>query len=98
MPQASLQLKPTVDALTRVASPATRQGKTDEPRIKRSTPIVALHYWCYVFHGFLLIIQIVLLAMLSSHPERNVTIAFDNSVLTIGLSAFLQGFYTVSDT
>ncbi|KAF8557944.1 hypothetical protein OG21DRAFT_1494264 [Imleria badia] len=33
--------------------------------------------------------------MLWSHPERNVTVAFDNSVLTIGLSAFLQAFYTL---
>ena len=96
----SLQLKPT-DPPTRVESQTSTtylHTETDEPHIKQTTSIVTLHYWCYVLHGFLLITQIVLLAMLCSHPEHNVTIAFDNSVLTIGLSAFLQAFYTVSDT
>ena len=80
------------------ASATSLREETDKPHIKRSTSIVALHYWCYVLHGFLLILQIVLLVMLWSHPERSVTVAFDNSVLTIGLSAFLQAFYTVCDT
>ena len=98
----SLQLKPTdSDPLTGVESQASTtylHAEIDEPHLKQSTSIVTLHYRCYVLHGFLLIIQTVLLAMLCSHPEHNVTIAFDNSVLTIGLSAFLQAFYTVSDT
>ena len=86
----------STDSLTGVG-PSALHSETGKPHIKPSTSIVALHYWCYILHGFLLIIQIVLLAMLWSHPERNITIGFDNSILTIGLSAFLQAFYTVCD-
>lgn len=71
--------------------PSTHQ-KIYEDDIKR---VAALHYWCYVLHAVLFFLQVVLLAMLWDHPERNITIAFENSALTIGLSAFLQAFYTV---
>lgn len=96
----SLQFEPIdpVESQASAAAVTSLSEETDEPHTKRSTSIVALHYWCYVLHGFLSILQIVLLVMLWSHPERSVTLAFDNSVLTIGLSAFLQAFYTVCDT
>ena len=87
----------STDSPTGVGSSAVHL-ETGKPHIKRSTFTLVFHYGCYILHGLLLIIQIVLLAMLWSHPERNVTIAFDNNVLTIGLSAFLQAFYTASDT
>ena len=69
----------------------------DERRIERSTSTVALHYWCYALHAILFLLQIALLAMLWSHPEHNVSMTLDNSVVTIGLSALLQAFYTVGD-
>ena len=78
------------------ASTTSLYGKTNGPHI--TTSIVALRYWRHVLHGILSILQIVLLAMLWSHPERHVTVAFDNSILTIGPSTFLQAFYTVCDT
>lgn len=99
----SRQLEPT-DPLTGVEPQASatslrEETNSDEPPIKRSsTSVVTYHYyWCYVLHGFLAILQIVLLVMLWSHPERRITVAFEDSVLTIGLSAFLQAFYTVCD-
>lgn len=86
------------DPLARVESqsPTTTLHEIDESHMKRSTSIVALH-WCYVLHAILLITQALLLAFLWGHPEHNVTIAFENSVLTVGLSAFLEAFYTVCD-
>ena len=63
---------------------------TDHPR-----GVHGLHRWCYSFHVLLCILHLVLLAMLWHHPEHAFTIPFDNSILTTGLSAFLQAFYSV---
>ena len=75
----------------------TTPHEMDERRIERSTSTAALRYWCYALHAILFLLQIVLLAMLKSHPEHNVSMTLDNSVITIGLSALLQAFYTVGN-
>ncbi|KAH0828806.1 hypothetical protein J3R83DRAFT_3254 [Lanmaoa asiatica] len=69
----------------------TRQVKSpaDHPRVN------GLRRWCYSLHALLCILHLVLLVMLWSHPEHAFTIPFDNSILTVGLSAFLQAFYTL---
>ncbi|KAF9219704.1 hypothetical protein BS17DRAFT_769774 [Gyrodon lividus] len=54
-----------------------------------------LQYWCYALHAFLAVIHVILVAMLFGHPEHRVTVPTDSSILTVGLSAFLQAFYTV---
>jgi hypothetical protein len=33
--------------------------------------------------------------MLFRHPEHRVTVPADSTILTVGLTAFLQAFYTV---
>lgn len=86
--------------LALIESSTTIHGADHHPQTHGSTTstgAIALHYWCYILHGLLLVLQIILFAMLWSHPEHKVTVAFDNSALTIGLSAFLQAFYTVRD-
>ncbi|KAF8842346.1 hypothetical protein BDN67DRAFT_383903 [Paxillus ammoniavirescens] len=55
----------------------------------------ALRRWCYVLHGFLAVIHVVLVAMLFGHPEHRVTVPADSTILTVGLTAFLQAFYTI---
>ncbi|KAF9218274.1 hypothetical protein BS17DRAFT_836668 [Gyrodon lividus] len=55
----------------------------------------ALRYWCYALHAFLAVIHVILVAMLFGHPEHRVTVPTDSSILTVGLSAFLQAFYTI---
>ncbi|KAF8836820.1 hypothetical protein BDN67DRAFT_262108 [Paxillus ammoniavirescens] len=54
-----------------------------------------LRNWCYVLHGILVIIHVVLVAMLFRHPEHRVTVPANSTILTVGLSAFLQAFYTI---
>ncbi|KAF8136907.1 hypothetical protein EV363DRAFT_1155909 [Boletus edulis] len=51
--------------------------------------------WCYSLHAILCILHLVLLAMLWHHPEHRFTLPFDNSILSSGLSTFLQAFYTL---
>ena len=65
------------------------KSTTDHPRVD------GMRHWCYSLHILLCIIHLVLLAMLWRHPEHALTIPFDNSILTTGLSAFLQAFYSV---
>ena len=90
-----VECDPRAEAESHTSTTPTLHVDIVDPHIKRPTSDIALHYWCYALHGFLLITQVALLAMLYSHPEHSVTLTFDNSALTIGLSAFLQAFYTV---
>ena len=57
--------------------------------------IHGLHRWCYILHILLCTLHLVLLVVSRYHLEHAVTIPFDNTVLTTGLSVFLQAFYTV---
>ncbi|KAF8837093.1 hypothetical protein BDN67DRAFT_1005137 [Paxillus ammoniavirescens] len=55
----------------------------------------ALRHWCYALHAFLAVIHVVLVAMLFCHPEHRVIVSANSTVLTVGLTAFLQAFYTI---
>jgi hypothetical protein len=55
----------------------------------------ALRHWCYALHAFLAVIHVVLVVMLFRHPEHRVTVPADSTILTVGLTAFLQAIYTV---
>ena len=54
-----------------------------------------LHYWCCGLHSFLVVIHIVLVWMLFTHPEHRFSVSIDNTTATIALKAFLQAFYLV---
>ncbi|KAF8434493.1 hypothetical protein L210DRAFT_3506559 [Boletus edulis BED1] len=53
-----------------------------------------LCHWYYSLHAILCILHLVLLAMLWHHPEHRFMLPFNNSILSSGLSTFLQAFYT----
>ena len=55
-----------------------------------------MHLWCYVLHGILLALHLVLLLLLIHHPEHNVSISEDSTWVTTILSIGLQAFYVVS--
>ncbi|KAF8547830.1 hypothetical protein OG21DRAFT_840133 [Imleria badia] len=93
------QSQPLLDTgETATASSTTLQADVDVQEVKFPTNhpgLDGLRRWCYSLHAFLCILHLVLLAMLWNHPEHAFTIPSDNSILTTGLSAFLQAFYTL---
>lgn len=58
-------------------------------------PNHTLRYWCYGLHAFLILIHIALFGLLFTHPEHRFSVPANSTVFTVGLSAFLQAFYTV---
>ena len=87
-----LEIHEFMEPLTTVHEDINAQRVTssaDHPRVD------GLRRWCYSLHALLCILHIILLAMLWHHPEQAFTLPFDNSILTTGLSAFLQAFYSV---
>ncbi|KIJ64354.1 hypothetical protein HYDPIDRAFT_28797 [Hydnomerulius pinastri MD-312] len=55
----------------------------------------ALYIWCYILHGTLSIIHVVLLVLLTYHPEHKIVFPLDTPSLAIVLGALLQAFYMV---
>ena len=55
-----------------------------------------MHLWCYILHGILFALHIILLLLLIYHPEHNIIMPLYNSWLTTTLSVGLQAFYVVS--
>ncbi|KIJ58816.1 hypothetical protein HYDPIDRAFT_33779 [Hydnomerulius pinastri MD-312] len=55
----------------------------------------SLRHWCYMLHGLLVLLHVVLLALLSCHPERRIVVSLNNDEATTLLSAMLQSFYTL---
>ncbi|KAF8552335.1 hypothetical protein OG21DRAFT_151999 [Imleria badia] len=95
-----LQSEPLLDtgAQTVTTSSTTLQEDIDIQEDKSPTNhpgVNGLRRWCYLFHAFLCLLHLALLAMLWHHPEHAFTIPSDNSAFTTGLSASLQAFYTL---
>ena len=55
-----------------------------------------MHLWCYVLHGMLFALHVVLLLLLIYHPEHKVVMPVYSTWLTTILSVGLQAFYVVS--
>lgn len=84
-----------LDTQAVIGSSTTFHEDINTRKIKSHPRVDGSRRWCYSLHAFLCILHLVLLAMLWLHPEHAFTIPFENSVLTTGLSAFLQAFYSV---
>ena len=55
-----------------------------------------MHLWCYVFHGILFALHVILILLLIHHPEHDVIMSVYSTWVTTILSICLQAFYVVS--
>ena len=61
-----------------------------------STGHFSIQWLCYILHGMLVALHVVLILLLTHHPEHHVVMSQDNPWITTTLSVFLQAFYVVS--
>ena len=54
-----------------------------------------MHLWCYILHGILFALHVVLILLSTYHPEHKITMSNYNTWMTIVLAIFLQAFYVV---
>ena len=55
-----------------------------------------MHLWCYVLHGMLFALHVILILLLIHHPEHDVVMSVYSTWVTTILSICLQAFYVVS--
>ncbi|KAF8557198.1 hypothetical protein OG21DRAFT_379019 [Imleria badia] len=55
----------------------------------------SMYLWCYVLHGILFALHVVLLLLLIYHPEHDIIMPVYNTWLTTVLSVGLQAFYVL---
>ena len=56
----------------------------------------SMHLWCYVLHGILFSLHVILILFLIHHPEHAITMSVYSTWVTTILSVCLQAFYVVS--
>jgi hypothetical protein len=55
-----------------------------------------MHLWCYVLHGILFALHVILLLLLIHHPEHAIIMSVLSTRVTMILSICLQTFHVVS--